>query len=842
MGRAYAEQFTLCLATGILSGVTLPKIDRRRVWRRSLVILGLMTAGVAAPVLDLYGRNPSVFVANRSTPEQIVFFGLLVTFTLPLVSVIVLTITEKISARAADIAYYILVGVSAAATGLVISRQVVPENTLGAVALALAIMVVVLLVCRRIESGLLFFSLLGPAVLVMFLLISPTSSLLAEPAAPVVTPDQVGNPASIVFVQLDELPLASLLDEDGTINGDLFPNFARLANSGNWYRNALSNSIATTQSVPSILSGKLGDSDASPSLIDHPNNLFTLLGKGYEMHVVEWLTDMCPEEICKDYAGRGPARFGSLLEDVGVVYGHLSLPESARERLPSIDGSWKGFLGQAEAREAAPVDIGDLAVPPAGQRSKWIDWMERIIDGVEADAPPTLHFVHLQAPHIPWRINPSGSHYERPEQYDEVDGIEGGGKWVTRPDLPRLAYQRHLYQLGFVDNRLGALFDKLEETGNWDDTLIVVIADHGASFVPGQHRRWPMEDNRSDLYRIPLIIKLPGQAEGHVYDEPAYAIDVLPTIVDALDITTDWEFDGHSLLQIEGTDYPHETIYYCCSREPASTDLDELLAQAQRNHEWVPNQQSWTGVAGAGPYADLVGEQVAELAPRPSDDLHWSLTQAGKLGAVDRSSGWVPTFISGRLELPPGVSDDDLLLAVNGTVAGTGFVIRDSDTSGEIRGLLGEDLVKEGSNDVAILVPDPQGEGWLVGAAADITVDYVADDGHHLELSPEGDKRLEIGAVQDTPGGWVVKGWAADVKEKLTADRIYVFAGDKLLASGPPNLDNANVVRWFKSDKLLHSGYTFDIPASDVPDDLERLTVIAEFGDYAIESPATLPR
>ncbi len=801
-----------------------------------------MTAGVAAPVLDLYGRNPSVFVANRSTPEQIVIFGLLVTFALPLVAVVILTITEKVSARAADIAYYILVGISAAATGLVISRQVVPENTPGAVALALGIMVVVLLLCRRIESGLLFFSLLGPAVLVMFLLISPTSSLLAEPVAPVSTPDQVGSPASIVFVQLDELPLASLLDEEGAINADLFPNFARLAASGNWYRNALSNSIATTQSVPANLSGVLGDSDDSPSLIDHPKNLFTLLGEGYQMHVVEWLTDMCPEELCKDYAGRGPARFGSLLEDVGVVYGHLSLPESAREGLPSIDGSWKGFLGQAEAREAAPVDIGDLAVPEPGQRSKWIDWIERIIDGVEADEPPTLHFVHLQAPHIPWRINPSGSHYQRPEQYDEVDGIEGGGKWVTRPDLPRLAYQRHLYQLGFVDNRLGALFDKLDETGNWDDTLIVVLSDHGASFVPGEHRRWPMENNRSDLYRIPLIIKLPGQTEGHVYDEPAYAIDVVPTIVDALDIETDWEFDGHSLLQIEGTNYPHQVIYYCCSREPASTDLNELFAQVRRDHEWVPNQGTWTDVAGSGPYADLVGASVSELAPTPSDDLRWSLTQAGQLAAVDRASGWVPTFISGRLELPSGVAEDDLLLAVNGTVAGTGFVIRDSDTSGEIRGLLAEDLVKEGANEVAILVPNPQGDGWLVGAAADITVDYVADDGHQLEMSPEGDKRLEISAVQRTSGGWEVKGWAADVKKKLTADRIYVFAGDKLLAAGAPNLDNANVVRWFKSDNLLHSGFTFDIPDSEVPDDLERLTLIAEFGDYAIESPATLPR
>jgi len=351
-----------------------------------------------------------------------------------------------------------------------------------------------------------------------------------------------------------------------------------------------------------------------------------------------------------------------------------------------------------------------------------------------------------------------------------------------------------------------------------------------------------MEGNLSDLYRIPLMIKLPGQQEGRVYDEPAFAIDILPTIVDALDITTDWEFDGHSLLDIEGTNYPHQPIFYCCSGEPASTDLNELFDQVRRNHEWMPDQGSWMRVAAVGRYADLVGRPVAELDPQVSDGLRWSLTQSEELSDVSRASGFVPTFVSGRLQLPVGVEGDDLLLVVNGTVAGTGFVIRDSDTSGEIRGLLAEELVIDGANEVAILVPDPQGGGWLIGAAADITVDYIAEDGHQLDIRSEGDRRLEISAISETETGWLIKGWAADVKEKLTADWIYVFAGDQLLVSSPPNIDNENVVRWFKSEDLLHSGFNFEIPADQVPDDLDRLTVIAEFGDYAIESPATLTR
>ena len=799
-----------------------------------------MTAGVAAPLLDLYGKNPGVFVANRSTPGQIVLFALLVTFLPPLIAVLVLAVTEKLGERPGDIAYYVLVGISAAATGMAISRQVVPDHTVAAVALGAGLTTVVLLLCRRIEQGLLYFSLLGPAVLVMFLAISPTSRLLAEPVSAPSDIEHIGRPAPVVLIQLDELPVSSLMSEDGTINERLFPNFARLADEGNWYRNALSNSIATTSSVPAILTGRLGDSDDSPSVADHPNNLFTLLGDSYEMHVVEWLTDLCPEDLCQDYAERGPARFGSLLQDVGVVYAHLSLPVSARDSLPSIDGTWKGFLGQAESREAAPVDIGDLAVPKAGVRSGWIDWLQRIIDGIEQDAPPTLHFVHLESPHIPWRTNPSGSHYERPEQYDEVDGVEIEGHWVERPDLPRLGFQRHLYQLGFLDQRLGALFDRLEETGNWDQALVVVVADHGASFVPGQHRRWPKEDNRVDLYRVPLFVKLPGQTQGHTYDEPAFGIDILPTIVDALEISTDWEFDGRSLTTIEGTDRPHEVIFYCCNRDPVSTDLDDLFDQVRRNHEWVPDQDDWIGVAGSGPYADLVGRPVTELRPEPSDDLRWSLTQSDRLSAVSRQSGFVPTYISGRLELPPGVETDDLLLVVNGTIAGTGLVTRDSGTSGEIHGLVAEELIAEGANEVAILVPAPDGDGWLTGSSADITVEYVADDGHRLDIGPEGKRRVEITGVTQTTSGWRVTGWAADILEKVPADRVYVFAGDQLVAASEPNEDNENVTRWFKSENLLRSGFSYEVGADAIPDGLQRFTVVAEFGDQAVESPATL--
>ncbi len=812
---------------------------KKPLWRRFLVISGLSAAALAAPLLDLYGKNPEVFVANRTSPFQLILFGLLVVVVPPVVGLGILWLAGMGGSRSGNIVYLVLVGFGGATTGLVIARQAFPDSTAASIGLALLLAIVVIGAAKWVEGTLALFSIALPAVLFLFLAVSPTSRLIwDQPSPEAVDTDVIGRPSSIVFLQLDEFPTASLMNEDGSINDALFPNFARLANSGTWYRNALSVSMATTHSVPSILDGRLGEPDLAPTATDHPNNLFTLLGKAYEMHVIEWVADLCPQELCKDYAGRAPARFTSLLGDVGVVYGHLSLPPPVRDHLPSIDNTWKGFLGQDNNPNAPPVAVPDHPVPRSGIRSQWVDWIQRLINGISKSQPPTLSYAHLQSPHVPWQVNPTGTQYSRPEQYSEVDGVQGSGFWVQDPDLARLGYQRHLYQLGFLDQMLGSLFKKMDETGTWDDTLIVVVADHGASFVPGEHRRWPYANNRDDLYRVPLFVKYPGQTEGETRDEPAFTIDILPTIVDALDIKTDWKFDGQSLLDIQGTNRPHQVIYWCCSRETASTDLTVLFDQVRRNHQWVPRQDSWDGVAAVGPYGNLVGTRFDDLAPEKSDELHWVLDHADSYASIDLSSGVLQTLITGRLEVPQGVTDNEFLIGVNGQIAGTGFLLRDEANAGEIRGLISEESLRDGANSIVILVHN--GQGWLTGSTGDVTLQYLADDGHVLQLKDEGNRRVQIDKATKTSSGWTIVGWAADVSKKVPPDRIYLFAGDTLVAFGPPNLDNPNVVKWYESNDLLRTGFSFDIAAGAVPVGVDRLTVIAEFGDYAIGDPVIL--
>jgi len=772
---------------------------------------------------------------------EIVLFGLIVTMAIPVLAYLVLFVAEKIGGRAPEITYTVIVALLALGTGLVVSRQVFPDSGLAALALAGGVAVLILYLVRRFESVIVWFSIALPLVFVMFIATSATARLIWTGPEASTSAFEIGSPSPIVLIQMDELPSASLMDRNGDVNEALFPNFARLADEGTWYRNAMSSSIATTQSVPAILTGVLGEKGMSPSSVDHPNNLFTMLGGAYEMHVIEWVADLCPDDVCPEYAGRAPARFSSLLADVGVVYGHLTLPPFLRDQLPSIDNAWKGFLGQNDKPAGSAIEIDGIPVPTDGTRVKWADWLQRIANGIEAGGTPTLSYVHVQAPHVPWETNPSGTHYDRPEEYTEVEGVEGTGRWGPDEGPTLLGFQRHLYQLGFLDTMIGRIFDQLDATGTWDETMVVVVSDHGASFVPNEHRRWPYDNNRTDLYRVPMFVKYPGQQVGVAEDAPTYGIDLVPTIVDVLEIDTDWSFDGTSLLALSDSARPHEPIWWCCSKDGIDTNLKSLFDQVEANFERVPDQGSWMSVAGVGPFGGLVGQPLTALGVKQSGGLRWSLDRGADLAEVDIDSGTVQTLWTGRIELPQESDAEDVLFVVNGSVGGVGYITRDSASGGSFRGLIAEDLVVDGRNDLDVLIPDGSG-GWLSGSADVLKLELKTADGRVLDIQAEGSRRIQVDNVVATDHGWTLKGWSADVTRKVTPDVIYVFAGDALIGESPPNIENKNVVRWFGSEDLLMSGFEFDVIAEDVPAGVDQLTVVAEFGTYAVADPARLER
>ena len=247
--------------------------------------------------------------------------------------------------------------------GLVVARHI-GLGRLAAVAPLALLVAAIVLWARRFTAIGLFLRYLGFAPLLflgLFLFASPSGRLISPRRPRDPEGVTIGVEAPVVFVVLDEVPIASLMKPDGSIDRSRFPGFARLAESSTWYRNATSISPFTHDSLPAILTGKEPKEGDLPTSADHPENLFTLLGGEVPLDVTEAVTEFCPSELCdREVAGFGD-HMTRMISDASVVDGHLTLPRRFRLGLPPVDDTWGGFvegagdLGQPAERRARPA-------------------------------------------------------------------------------------------------------------------------------------------------------------------------------------------------------------------------------------------------------------------------------------------------------------------------------------------------------------------------------------------------------------------------------------------------------------------------------------------------------
>lgn len=124
---------------------------------------------------------------------------------------------------------------------------------------------------------------------------------------------------------------------------------------------------------------------------------------------------------------------------------------------------------------------------------------------------------------------------------------------TTRQMPPRdLSHLVGLYdgEIAYTDHQLGRLFDALRDRGLWDDTLVILLSDHGEEF----------EDHLSlghchslyeELIRIPLLVKLPGGRPAGFrprVQERARIVDIAPTILQLTRSPMPATFEGESLI------------------------------------------------------------------------------------------------------------------------------------------------------------------------------------------------------------------------------------------------------------------------------------------------------
>jgi len=103
--------------------------------------------------------------------------------------------------------------------------------------------------------------------------------------------------------------------------------------------------------------------------------------------------------------------------------------------------------------------------------------------------------------------------------------------------------------LGTDQVALQPIIETLRREKLYDDTLIIITADHGESH--GEHKVYGHGMHYFDqLVHVPMIIKLPGQHKRRRIDIPAMSIDLLPTITDVAGVEALYQAQGTSLLKL----------------------------------------------------------------------------------------------------------------------------------------------------------------------------------------------------------------------------------------------------------------------------------------------------
>ncbi len=246
----------------------------------------------------------------------------------------------------------------------------------------------------------------------------------------------------------------------------------------------------------------------------------------------------------------------------------------------------------------------------------------------------------------------------------------------------KVAYQRHLLQLGLADRLLGELFARLRRLDLFDDALVVVAADHGIGFRVGQERRTITRRNVEDLAPVPLFVKLPAQRRGRVVDEHVETIDVLPTILDLANVRVHGAMDGSSLLRPSAAQARRVTVYHRVGVElntiggRYSFDPDEV---AERRRVAVRRKLALFGsgpdlgpLYRIGPHPELVGRAVATL-PRLPGTATVQTHQSEELRAVEPGSGFVPGEITGQIPNGRPGGGRPIALALDGKIVATGM-------------------------------------------------------------------------------------------------------------------------------------------------------------------------
>lgn len=290
-------------------------------------------------------------------------------------------------------------------------------------------------------------------------------------------------------------------------------------------------------------------------------NLDRLAADGIRFDLAISTSAITPISHASIFTGLNPDRHG-----LRVFYGrtgHYLSP--SHPTLASIlrDRSWRtaAFISAYPASERFGLEHGFdtfstgvsqevMTGDPRRRPPKDGYWLDRPTASAQRRADVTTDEA------LAWLDEPAGEddpfflwvHYFDPHDPSLVPPQEIIARFGVSRDDPDAVLKVYDPEIFFMDGQFGRLIRQLKETGRYENTIIVVVGDHGQGL--GDHGWFPHRLLYQEQIRVPLIIRTPDGARGATVAALARTTDILPTVLEQLGIETPGTVQGSDLEPI----------------------------------------------------------------------------------------------------------------------------------------------------------------------------------------------------------------------------------------------------------------------------------------------------
>ncbi|WP_072994759.1 arylsulfatase [Pseudozobellia thermophila] len=166
------------------------------------------------------------------------------------------------------------------------------------------------------------------------------------------------------------------------------------------------------------------------------------------------------------------------------------------------------------------------------------------------------------------------------EKYGGFNKVPDIGEQQNSPrgnygdSVVRRSREAYLASISFMDEQIGKILRALEESGELENTLILISSDHGD--MMGDHHLWRKSYPYEGSSSVPMIVRWPESIgieadRGQVIENLVELRDVLPTFLEVAQISPPTDLDGLSLLNLikgerdnwrKTLDLEHGTCYW----------------------------------------------------------------------------------------------------------------------------------------------------------------------------------------------------------------------------------------------------------------------------------------